>query len=220
MTDTLFISYHHGCKGERLAVQISRHELFRTLEARSVNGRTIIKNDYFDKKFLNSWRPSYKDLCNRTGQNLVVPSHYFYDDLKSHYPDSVYVTIDVPEDLDAYRNALYERFFLYSTNDTVELIGECENRIREYNKDISIEDVRRFTADVLKNKITMFGDIRCMAKGIPATEANRRYLANQHTPSDISAETRSNSLVIAYEDVDSLDTETVVDYFRRSSGSL
>lgn len=220
MDKTLFVCYAHGCRGEGLSVRISQHDLFRTLEANVLNTRTIIENDYFDKQFLNSWPPKYNKLTNKSDQNIVVPSHYFYDELKEYYPQSTYVTIDIPKDLHEYRQSLYERFYLYSTNNTAEIIGECENRLREYNNDMSPSDIKEFTARVLKDKVNVFGDIRCMAKGIPATEQNRRQLANLHTPSPISKETRENSLVIAYEDVGKIDTNVIVDYFRRSSGSL
>ena len=220
MINTLFVCYAHGCRGEGLAVKISKHSLFRTLEAKVIKSRTIIENDYFDKKFLNSWTPQYDYLMNTSEQNLVVPSHHFYDELKKHYPHSTYVAIDIPKDLDEYRNSLYKRFYLYSTNNTAELVGECENRIREYNKEVSASEVRKFTAEVLRNKVNVFGDIRCMAKGIPATEQNKRELANLHAPSPLSLGTRDNSLVIAYEDVDRVDPDVIADYFRRSSGSL
>ena len=220
MDKTLFVCYAHGCRGEGLAVRISKHDLFRTLEANVVNTRTVIENDYFDKKFLNSWRPTFDGLTNKSGQNIVVPSHFFYDELKEHYPQSTYVTIDIPKDLDEYRQSLYERFYLYSTNNTAELVGECENRLREYNPEVSATELKEFTARVLKEKVNVFGDIRCMAKGLPATEQNRRQLANLHTPSPISKDTRDNSLVIAYEDVRKVDAEVIADYFRRSSGSL
>lgn len=220
MDKTLFVCYRHGCRGEGLAVRLSKHNLFRTLEANVVNTRTIIENDYFDKKFLNTWRPIYNNLENKSGQNIVVPSHYFYDELKEHYPLSTYVTIDIPKDLNEYRQSLYERFYLYSTNNTAELIGECENRLRGYNPGVSASEVKEFTAKVLKAKVNVFGDIRCMAKGIPATEQNKRQLANLHTPPPISKETRDNSLVIAYEDVGQVDVDVIADYFKRSSGSL
>ena len=64
MTKILFVCYHHGCRGERLSVNISQHKDFRTLDAHKVGGRTIIKNDYFDKKFLNSWSPEFDKLKN------------------------------------------------------------------------------------------------------------------------------------------------------------
>ena len=220
MSNTLFLCYFHGCRGERLAVKISQHGLFRTLESKKLNGRTVIENEYFDKKFLNSWPPEYKNLKNRSEQNEVVPSHYYHDELIAHYPDATYVTIDIPKDLAQYRKALYDRFFLYTTNNTAEIIGECENRLREYNKDVSVEEIKKFTAEVLKRKVRTFGDIRCMAKGIPTTEKNKRALCDLHTPSPLSESTRDNSLVIPYEDVNDIDTDRIVDYFKKCNGSL
>ena len=119
MTKILFVCYHHGCRGERLSVNISQHKDFRTLDAHKVGGRTIIKNDYFDKKFLNSWNPEFDKLKNLSGSNIVVPSHLFYDSLVEHYPDALYVSIDLPEDLTVYRQSLYDRFFQYKTQNIV-----------------------------------------------------------------------------------------------------
>ena len=215
MTKILFVCYHHGCRGERLSVNISQHKDFRTLDAIRIGGRTVIKNDYFDKQFLKSWTPKFDKLKNLSGSNIVVPSHLFYDSLVKHYPDALYVSIDLPEDLTVYRQSLYDRFFQYKTQNIAELAGECENRIREYRPSATKDEVRNFTVEVMKKKGITFGEIRCLAKGIPASKENQMTLLQNHTPQPLTEETKSNSLVIAYEDVDQVEADYVVSYFNK-----
>ncbi len=215
MTKILFVCYHHGCRGERLSVNISQHKDFRTLDAIRIGGRTVIKNDYFDKQFLKSWTPKFDKLKNLSGSNIVVPSHFFYDTLIEHYPDALYVSISLPKDLTMYRQSLYDRFFQYKTQDIAELAGECENRIREYRPSATKDEIRHFTVEVMKKKSITFGEIRCLAKGIPASKENQMTLLQNHTPRPLTEQTKSNSLVIAYEDVDQVDSDYVVSYFNK-----
>jgi len=220
MTKILFVCYHHGCRGERLSVNISQHKDFTTLDADQVGGRTVIKNDYFNKQFLKNCAPRFDQLKNLSGRNIVVPSHYFYDSLAVHFPDALYVSIDTPKDIEAYRQSLYDRFFQYRTNNIAELAGECENRIREYRPQATEHEVRQFTRHILQTKDLTFGDIRCLAKGIEPSEENKIMLVQNIAPSPLSEETKYNSLVIAYENVDAVDRDSVVSYFNKSSGSL
>ena len=215
MTKILFVCYHHGCRGERLSVNISQHKDFRTLDAIRIGGRTVIKNDYFEKQFLKSWTPKFDKLKNLSGSNIVVPSHFFYDTLIEHYPDALYVSISLPKDLTMYRQSLYDRFFQYKTQDIAELAGECENRIREYRPSATKDEIRHFTVEVMKKKSITFGEIRCLAKGIPASKENQMTLLQNHTPRPLTEQTKSNSLVIAYEDVDQVDSDYVVSYFNK-----
>ena len=89
MTKVLFVCYRHGCRGEYLSHKISTHKLFKTLEIRTVNNRTIITNDFFNKQLLsrNNWLPDIPKLP--TDYNIVVPSHHFYDILKDYLPNSI-----------------------------------------------------------------------------------------------------------------------------------
>ena len=215
MTRILFVSYHHGCRGERLSVNISKHKDFKTLEADEVCGRTVIKNDYFNKQFLNSRAPKFDQLKNLSGSNIVVPSHYFYSSLVKYFPDAWYVGIDIPKDMEAYRQSLYDRFFQYKTSDIAELAGECENRIRDYRPQASRQEIGKFTKRILQTKGLTFGDIRCLAKGIEPTEQNKMMLLQKHTPTPLYEKTRSNSLMIAYEDVNEVDRDYVVSYFNK-----
>lgn len=215
MTKILFVCYHHGCRGERLSVNLSQHKAFETLEAESVNGRTVIKNDHFGKKFLKSWTPDFEALTNFPNNNIVVPSHLFYDRLVNYFPNALYVAIDIPKDLAMYRQSLYERFFQYKTKNIAELAGECENRIREYNPGASQDEINDFTRRVLQTKGITFGEIRCMAKGIDPSKENQINLLKNHTPRPLSAQTKAHSLVIPYEEVDGIDRNYVISYFNK-----
>lgn len=220
MTRILFVCYHHGCRGERLSVNISQHQDFKTLEHAELGGRTVIKNDHFNKQFLNSWAPRFDQLKNLSGNNIVVPSHYFYDKLVGHFPDALYVSIDIPKDTEAFRQSLYHRFYQYKTSNIAELIGECENIIHEYRPGATRDEINQFTRRMLQTRDLSFGDICCLAKGIKPTEENKIMLVKNYKPSALSEKTRSNSLVIAYEDVNDVDRNFVVSYFNKSRGSL
>jgi len=220
MTNILFVCYHHGCKGERLSVKLSEHKRFMTLKYKKVHGRTIIENDIFEKKLLGSHAPVFSDLYNHSGHNIVVPSHRFYDEINKYYPDDWYVSIDLPKNLDEYATALYQRFYKYRTNDIRELIGECKDKFLMYRPTSTKQEVKDFVASILKTKNVTFGDITCLAMGIPANEKNQLMLAHERHLRPLSNMTKENSLVIAYEDVDKITAEDVVNYFRRSMGSL
>lgn len=213
----LFVCYRHGCKGEWLSQQISFHPTYKTLEAKQVNDRTVITNDHFGKTFLNSWFPSYEDMNKPNKDNIVVPSHHFYDYLKDYFPDADYVSIDLPEDIDTYRQSLFERYYLYKTDDLLELLGECKNSIRIHRPGISLEEEKKFASEVLRAKVTDFGDIHCMAKGVEPTLENKFALldAQESYLDPLSDDTRNNSLVIKFEDVKKIDINTIVDHFNK-----
>ena len=115
MTKTLFVCYWHGCKGEGLARRISQHSFFKTLDANVTNNRTIIKNEYFNKVFLNAWEPDWPSIKLPTNINIVVPSHFWYDKLKKHFPEAYFVSIDIPKDIETFKQKLYDRFYTYKT---------------------------------------------------------------------------------------------------------
>ena len=215
MTKTLFVCYHHGCHGEGLTYKISQHSFFKTLKADIVNNRTIIKNDYFDKQLLNSWAPDMTSLKLPTDSNIVVPSHFFYNKLKEHFPESYFISIDIPKDLEKFRQKLFDRFYTYQTKNMLELAGECENRFRESNLQATAENIKQFTTKIFKIKNVTFGDIRCLAKKLEPTEENKKMLLNTYTPEPLSVETKQNSSVIAYEDVDKVNVENIIDYVNK-----
>ena len=217
----LFVSYNHGCRGEWLSQQISYHPTYRTLTAKHVNGRTIITNDHFDKIFLAKPSVSLIDFPNDNERdrphedNIVVPSHFFYDSLKEYYPDADFVAIDCPEDVEAYKQFLFDRFYLYRTTDLRELIGLCKATLDMYRPGISEQERKKFISEVLRAKVTEFGEIHCMAKGVEPTLENK-YALLDNRPNNwhpLSDEIRKNSLVIKYEDVDKVNINKIVDHF-------
>ena len=212
MTKTLFVCYWHGCKGEGLAYRISQHSFFKTLDANIINNRTIIKNEYFNKVFLNAWEPDWPSIKLPTNINIVVPSHFWYDELKKHFPEAYFVSIGIPKDIETFKQKLYDRFYSYKTKNILELAGECENRIREYNPKASVKDVMKFTAKIFKMENISFGDIRCYAKNLEPTAKNKKMLLNKYTMDPLSTETKQNSFVVAYEDVDKINVEDIIDY--------
>ena len=56
-----------------------------------------------------------------------------------------------------------------------------------------------------KIKDVTFGDIRCLAKELKPTEKNKKMLLNSYTPSLLSTETKQNSFVITYEDINKIN---------------
>ena len=216
MGKILFVCYVHGCRGEFLSKRISSHPMFKTLTSKQINGRTVITNDYFNKKFLISRSPSeeqMKQMEKPDKDNIVVPSHRFYGRLKNYFPDASFVSIDMPKDIEAYKKALFDRYYLYKTKDLLELVGECESSIRIYQPEASVEDIKNFTIQVLKAKDVDFGDIRCMAQGVESTLENKMKFLDEQPLYPLSEETRNNSLVIPFEDVDNFNINTVVNHF-------
>ena len=57
-----------------------------------------------------------------------------------------------------------------------------------------------------------FGDIRCYAKNLEPTTKNKKMLLNKYTIDPLSTETKQNSFVVAYEDVDKVNVEDIIDY--------
>ena len=97
----------------------------------------------------------------------------------------------------------------------LEIAGECKNRFREYKPQASVEDIMQFTAKIFKIKDVTFGDIRCLAEGLEPTEDNKKILLNSYTLDPLSAETKQNSFVIAYEDIDKTNVENIIDYVNK-----
>ena len=178
MTKILFVCYRHGCKGEGLSLRLSQHSFFKTLEADIVNDRTIITNDVFNKGLLfrDDVLPKVPELP--VDSNIVVPSHHFYDTMKNYVPNSYFISIDVPtsDELDNWRELLYNRYWTYKTKNILELTGECASRYYQIYPEAKRDDVMSFTAKVLKMKNVTFGDIICLGRDVEPTEENKRML--------------------------------------------
>jgi|TARA_R100000027_G_C2244828_1_gene93000 hypothetical protein len=222
MPNTLFICYAHGCRGEYLSHKISRHDFFQTLDVRKVSGRTIIDSDHYDKKFLEHSFPDVSDY-SIPETNIVVPSHYFYDTLSKHFPQANFVTIDAPREITNFHEDLFERFFSYRPENLQELTGESSEKYLKYNPDATPQEVKKFIVKVLKMKNATIGDIACLANGIPNTDDNKRMLVEIYNPQkDVpkTQEIKDNTLVVPYESVHDINVQEVVDYVKRSKGSL
>jgi hypothetical protein len=210
---TLFVCYRHGCRGENLSHRISQHKYFKTLIAEKVNGRTVIKNDHFNKKLL-----SHRSMVNLstislpTQHNTVVPSHFFFDDLHEFFPEAKYLSIEATKDVAQFRQDLYDRYFQYRTKNLLELVGECENKFRIYNKQTKEQELKEFIVKVLKRKNVTFGDILCLAAGVEPNITNKEILIKKEDPKPLSKKTKQNSFVVAYEDVFNVDIQDIIEY--------
>jgi hypothetical protein len=69
MDKLIFVCYQHGFGGENLSHRISQHPLCDRLLVKTEKGRTVIKNDIFNKVFLgfnNNFQYNFQDkekLC-------------------------------------------------------------------------------------------------------------------------------------------------------------
>jgi len=212
MGKILFVCYQHGCRGEFLSHKISQHDFFKTLDAEKVNGRTIIDNDFYNKKLLSVGFPQTPNFP-LPEDNIVVPSHYYCDKIIPHFPDASFVSIESPVVTEQFRNDLYERYYCYSTDDTLKLIGECRDQFRRYNIDATLQEEKKFIADILKSDKKMsFGDIHCMAMGIEATEENKKKIFPNLKYHALTDQIKQNSFVVHYNDVDKVEVQDIVDY--------
>ena len=216
MTKILFVCYRHGCKGEGLSLRLSQHSFFKTLEADIVNDRTIITNDVFNKGLLfrDDVLPKVPELT--VDSNIVVPSHHFYDTMKNYVPNSYFISIDVPtsDELDNWRELLYNRYWTYKTKNILELTGECASRYYQIYPEAKRDDVMSFTAKVLKMKNVTFGDIICLGRDVEPTEENKRMLLSKYEPTPLSEETKKNSFVIPYKKIKEVNVEEIINYIK------
>ena len=216
MTKILFVCYRHGCRGEGLSLRLSQHNFFRTLKADVVNDRTIITNDVFNKDLLfrEDVLPKVPELP--VDSNIVVPSHHFYDSLKNYISNSYFISIDVPtsNELNDWREKLYNRYWMYKAKNILELTRECASRYYHYYPKAKLDEVMSFTAKVLKIKDVTFGDIICLGKNLEPTEENKRMILNNMEPEPLSEETKKNSLVIPYKKVNEVTVEEIINYIK------
>ena len=217
MNKTLFVCYAHGCRGEGLTLRISQHEFFGNLNAKKINGRTVITDEHFDKKFLmHKSRINFSDMHLPVDKNTVVPSHYFFDTLGDIYPEAKYISIDIPKDLQEFKQSLYDRYFEYTTNNFLELIGECKDKFWPYNRQANDNDFEEFVREVLGIKNRKFGDILCLAKGLVPTFENKQILLEDMCPRALTKKITENSFVIPYEDVAKISVDDIVSYVKNN----
>jgi len=216
MGKILFVCYLWGTRGEFLSHRISQHTFFKTLEARKINGRTIIDSDYYGKRFLMGEYAQCRDIIPPS-HNIVVPSHYFYEDLIKDFPYASFVSIRPPKNLDSFHKSLYERYYNYRTTNLLELVGECEDVYKRRFPTASESRVKDFVISILKTKQVTFGDISCLIEGLKPTKHNKEKLMLEYRPKPLSKETIQNSLIIPYEKVETFPVESVIDYVQDPS---
>jgi hypothetical protein len=216
MSKTLFVCYAHGCRGENLSHRISQHEYFCKLEAKTINGRTVITNEHFEKRFLmHPSRVNFSNMHLPTDKNIVVPSHYFVDILGHIYPEAKYISIDVPKNLQEFKQSLYDRFFEYRTNSLLELVGECVDKFQNYNQKADKNDFKKFFKEILKIKNISFGDIHCMARGLAPTFKNKQILLEDMCPNPLTKKTTENSFIVPYENVETISVDEIISYVKK-----
>ena len=214
MYRTLFVCYRHGCRGEYLSHKISMHPMFKTLQAQKIAGRTVIEDEYFNKKFLSHISQINFSELKLPNFNLVVPSHFFYDTLIRHYPNAKCLSIDVPKtNLKAFQEKLFQRYQQYKPRSILELAGECEDKYRMYHRSPSQQEINAFTARVLQKKNVTFGDIQCMAAGMDTSLESKKKLS--FIPLELTEKTKKNSFVVPYEEVDTIDLESIINYVKK-----
>ena len=74
--------------------------------------------------------------------------------MKNYVPNSYFISIDVPtsDELDNWRELLYNRYWTYKTKNILELTGECASRYYQIYPKAKRDEVMSFTAKVLKMK--------------------------------------------------------------------
>lgn len=186
-----------------------------------INGRTVITNEYFEKKFLmQRSRINFSDMRLPNDKNIVVPSHYFVDTLNNIYPEAKYISIDVPKDLKKFKESLYDRYFEYRTNNFLELMGECADKFKMYNQKADEKDFKNFVKEISKIKKISFGDIHCMAAGLAPTLKNKKRLLEDYNPKPLSKNTKKNSFVVPFEKVATISLDEIINYVKKMKRPL
>ena len=168
------------------------------LVAEKKEGRTIIKNDIFDKIFLgfnNNFQYSFTDkekLCKKIIKNFknkigkikkysVIPSHIGADVLKKFFITSYFITIEPPktkEQHQQYLQHLYNDYWLYKTKNITEYIGEIYCKIEMFKNEKTKKEIKLLTKEILsKYKNTLsFGQIQCVVNGLEPSYKNMKKL--------------------------------------------
>jgi hypothetical protein len=198
MDKLIFVCYQHGFGGENLSYRISQHTLCDKLPVKIEKGRTIIKNDVFNKVLLgfnNNFQYSFQDkekLCKKIIKDFknkidkikkynVVPSHVDADVLKKCFYNSYFVTIQPPkteEQYQQYLRHLYDDYWLYKTTNLSEYIGEIYCKIEIFHDEKTEKEIKYLTKEILsKYKNTLsFGQIQCVVNGLDPSPENMKKL--------------------------------------------
>jgi hypothetical protein len=241
MDKLIFVCYQHGFGGENLSYRISQNILCKKLAAKNKKGRTIIKNDIFNKVLLgfnDNFKYNFNDkeeLCQKVLKNFknkinkikkynVVPSHIDVTILQKYFINSFFVTIEPPKtyaQYKKYRKHLYDSFWLYKTEDIKEYVGEIYSKIETYYKQKTPQEIKIFTHKILldyKNKLS-FGQIQCVINNIEPTTKNMKIFFNSiycknNFYNFTKIKNQSNVLSIPYKSVKDCEIEYILKYFK------
>lgn len=241
MDKLIFVCYQHGFGGENLSHRISQHELCDKLLVKLEKGRTIIKNDIFNKVFLgfnNNFQYSFQDkekLCKKIIKDFknkidkikkynIVPSHIDADVLEKVFINSYFITIEPPkteEQYQQYIRHLYNNFWLYKTADLTEYIGEIYSKIELFKSKKTEDEIKKLTKEILlkyKNRLS-FGQMQCVLSDIEPTIENMKklffslYNKKKFTHHN-KLKIKSNVLNISYGDVKNYNIENIFQHFK------
>ena len=241
MDKLIFVCYQHGFGGENLSHRISQHTLCDRLLVKKEKGRTVIKNDIFNKVFLgfnNNFQYNFQDkekLCikiikdfknkiDKVNKFTIVPSHIDADILRKVFYNSYFITIEPPrteEQYQQYLQHLYNNFWLYRTTDMAEYVGEIYSKIEIFKDEKTENEIKKLTKDILsKYKNTLsFGQIQCVVNGLePSIKNMKKLFFSLHGKKKFNYYNRfknkSNILNISYKDVKNCKIENIFQYFK------
>ncbi len=242
MDKLIFVCYQHGFGGENLSHRISKHALCDKLLVKIEKGRTIIKNDLFNKIFLgfnNNFQYSFfqnkEKLCKKVMKDFkqkidkikkynIVPSHIDAGALRKVFTDSYFITIEPPKTKEQHRccrRHLYNNFWLYKTTDLAEYIGEIYSKIEAFKTKKTEKEIKKLTKEILskyKNKLS-FGQIQCVINDLEPTIKNMKKLffslyGKKKFSYYKKFKKQFNILNISYKDVKNYDIENIFQYFK------
>jgi len=231
MNKIIFVCYLHGFGGESLCHRISSSNKCIELQAKKILGRTVILNDFFEKNFLKSslkhenilkLYETYKKQNH--DKYLVVPTHYYYDQLKRYFKDERFITVAAPVSnlgLESVFNHIYKSFWQYSSSNYMEVAGEILNMMDEYG--IRDSNKNKLAIEILKKYKTSitFGGIRCVLKNLLPTIDNQKRLFEDYKKnffefcktrriSQLSAELKEKTLIVPYEQIKTIPVEKII----------
>jgi hypothetical protein len=241
MDKLIFVCYEHGFGGENLSYRISQHELCNKLLVDIKKGRTVIRNDIFNKVFLgfnNDFKYRFRDkekLCEKIIKDFknkidkiekynVIPSHIDADILKKKFTNSYFITIESPktkEQREQYIKHLYDCFWSYKTKNVKEYIGEIYCKIEMFKTKKTEIEIKKLTKEILskyKNKLS-FGQIQCVINDLEPTIKNMEKLffllyGKKKFKNYAQIKNQSNILNISYESVKTYNIENIFQYFK------
>lgn len=238
MKNIIFVIYQHGFGGESLSYRLSQHPLCRALTAKITEGRTVITNDVFEKKFLTNHEISnpgitqneddcrkifyqYKNEIIKSKKIIISPSHIKYNTLQKIFDSAKFVIISPPQttqEINTWKKHLYEDVWCYKTDNVQELLGEIICKIKLSAGGMPQEQLKQKCAKILKNyknKLT-YGQISCLVNDVEPTYNNQKKIFRKLIK-DIKFsyfnKNDSNILYVPFKDTKKIKTEEILKYF-------